>query len=63
MNEVLKYEKTLYFKDKKHYIQSWLTQDHNYLIWKYICYLRNEEDKKTTITDSNAIKHDVNFSL
>ena len=32
MNEVLKYEKTLYFKDKKHYIQSWLTQDHNYLI-------------------------------
>ena len=46
MNEVLKYEKTLYFKDKKHYIQSWLTQDHNYLIWKYICYLRNEEATK-----------------
>ena len=46
MNEVLKYEKTLYFKDKKHCIQSWLPQYHNYLIWKYICYLRNEEATK-----------------
>ena len=49
MNEVLKYEKTLYFRDTKHYIQSWITRDHNYLIWKYICCLRKEEDTNNKI--------------
>lgn len=43
MNPVLEYEKKLYFRDKKHYLISWITHEDNYLIWKYIQYLRREE--------------------
>ena len=43
MNPVLEYEKKLYFKSKKDYLISWITHEDNYLIWKYIKYLRKEE--------------------
>ena len=43
MNPVLKYEQSLYFRDWKHYLISRITHEDNYLIWKYITYLRREE--------------------
>ena len=43
MNPVLVYEKKLYFRDKKDYLISMITHEDNYLIWKYITYLRREE--------------------
>lgn len=43
MNPVLEYEKKLYFRDKKHYLISRITREDNFLIWKYITYLRREE--------------------
>lgn len=43
MNPVLKYEWNLYFRDWKHYLISCVTHEDNYLIWKYITYLRREE--------------------
>ncbi len=43
MNEILAYEKKLYFKSKRDYLISMLTHEDNYLIWKYVKYLRREE--------------------
>lgn len=43
MNPVLKYEWNLYFRDWKHYLISRFTHEDNYLIWKYVTYLRREE--------------------
>lgn len=43
MNPVLKYEKTVYFRDLKDYWISRITHEDNYLIWKYMSYLRREE--------------------
>ena len=43
MNAVLEYEKKIYFKDRKDYLISRITHEDNYLIWKYMTYLRREE--------------------
>ena len=43
MNPVLNYEWHLYFRDWKHYLISRITHEDNYLIWKYVKYLRREE--------------------
>lgn len=43
MNSVLEYEKKIYFRDNRDYLISWITHEDNYLIWKYITYLRKEE--------------------
>ena len=50
MNPVLDYEKKLYFRDKKHFIISCITHEDNYLIWKYLTYLRREEASKNKLT-------------
>lgn len=49
MNPVLAYEKKLYFQDKKQHLTSLITHEDNYLIWKYICYLRREEAAKNKL--------------
>ena len=43
MNPVLNYEKTLYFSGTRDYLISMVTHEDNYLIWKYISFLRREE--------------------
>ena len=43
MNPVLKYEWKLYFRGWKDYLVSRLTHEDNYLIWKYVSFLRREE--------------------
>ena len=43
MKEIIAYEKKLYFRDWKHYLISRLTHEDNYLLWKYVYYLRREE--------------------
>ncbi len=43
MNPVLQYERTLYFKNTRDFLISWVTHEDNYLIWKYMTYLRREE--------------------
>lgn len=43
MHSDLAYEKSLYFQDWKDYIRSMLTHEDNYLLWKYVYYLRREE--------------------
>lgn len=43
MSSVIKNEKQLYFRNKKHYIVSLITKEHNYYLWKYVYYLRREE--------------------
>lgn len=43
MNPVLAYEKKLYFRDRRHYWISRITHEDNYLVWKFITYLRKEE--------------------
>ncbi len=50
MNPVLKYEKNLYFKSKKDYLVSWITHEDNYIVWKYITYLRREEAAKNKLS-------------
>lgn len=50
MKPVLKYEKALYFTDWKHYLKSRITHEDNYLIWKYITFLRREEAAKNILT-------------
>lgn len=49
MNDVLRQEKKLYFKNTKQYLISLITHEHNYLIWKYIVYLRKEEYSKNKV--------------
>lgn len=49
MNDDLRQEKKLYFKNTKQYLISLITHEHNYLIWKYIVYLRKEENSKNKV--------------
>ena len=49
MNDVLRQGKKLYFKNTKQYLISLITHEHNYLIWKYIVYLRKEENSKNKV--------------
>lgn len=50
MNSVLAYEKKLYFTSKKNYLISMVTHEDNYLIWKYVCFLRREEAAKNKLS-------------
>lgn len=50
MNAVLAYEKKLYFTGKKDYLTAMVTHEDNYLIWKYMTYLRREEAAKSKLT-------------
>ncbi len=50
MNPVLAYEKPFYFRSKFHYITSLITHEDNYLIWKFLCYLRREEAARNKLT-------------
>lgn len=43
MNPVIAYEKQLYFPTKVDYWKSRITHEDNYLIWKYLYFLRREE--------------------
>ncbi len=43
MNPVIVYEKNIYFRSKLHYLTSWITHEDNYLIWRYLYFLRREE--------------------
>ena len=43
MNPVITYEKQLYFPTKADYWKSRITHEDNYLIWKYLYFLRREE--------------------
>lgn len=46
MNDLLRYEWRLYFKSPMDYLKSRITREDNYLIWKYIYFLRREEGAK-----------------
>ncbi len=50
MNPVIAYEKKLYFSGKKDYLISMLTHEDNYLIWKYLYFLRREEAASNKLT-------------
>ena len=50
MNAVLAYEKTLYFRGTKDYLTAMITHEDNYLIWKYMTYLRREEAARNKLT-------------
>lgn len=51
MNPVIAYEKQLYFPTKKDYLKSWITHEDNYLIWKYLYFLRREESAANKLTE------------
>lgn len=51
MNPVIEYEKKLYFPDKMTYLISRITHEDNYLIWKYLYYLRREEAAGNKVTE------------
>ena len=51
MNDILKYEKTLYFSDFKTYLIHYVTQGEKYLLWKYITFLRKEEAASNKIIE------------
>ena len=50
MNAVLAYEKKLYFTGKKDYLTAMVTHEDNYLIWKYMTFLRREEATRSKFT-------------
>lgn len=50
MNAVLVYEKKLYFTGKKDYLTAMVTHEDNYLIWKYMTFLRREEAARSKLT-------------
>ena len=50
MNAVLAYEKKLYFTGKKDYLTAMVTHEDNYLIWKYMTFLRREEAARSKFT-------------
>ena len=50
MNAVLAYEKNLYFTGKKDYLTAMVTHEDNYLIWKYMTFLRREEAARSKFT-------------
>lgn len=43
MNPVIEYEKQMYFPTKGSYWKSRITHEDDYLIWRYLYYLRREE--------------------
>lgn len=43
MNPTIAYEKNIYFRSKLHYLTSRITHEDNYLIWRYLYFLRREE--------------------
>ena len=43
MNPIIAYEKSIYFRSKLDYLTSWITHEDNYLIWRYLYFLRREE--------------------
>ena len=51
MNSVLKYEWNLYFRSWKEYLISRITHEDNYLIWKYVYFLRREEAAANKLTE------------
>ena len=51
MNPILEYEKKLYFRSKKDYLISRITHEDNYVIWKYVTYLRREEAAANKLTE------------
>ena len=50
MNPVIEYEKKLYFTGKLNYLTSMVTHEDNYLIWKYMYFLRREEAASNKLT-------------
>ena len=50
MNPVVEYERKIYFLNWKDYMISMLTHEDNYLIYKYMTYLRREEGAKNKIS-------------
>ena len=50
MNSVIAYEKQLYFPTRKDYLISLITHEDNYLIWKYLYFLRREEAASNKLT-------------
>jgi len=50
MNPVIAYEKKLYFPTRKDYLVSLVTHEDNYLIWKYLYFLRREEAASNKLT-------------
>lgn len=49
MNEIMRYEKKLYFNNLTHYLLCKITREHNYYLWKYVYYLRKEECAKSKL--------------
>ena len=50
MNAVLAYEKKMYFTGKKDYLTAMVTNEDNYLIWKYMTCLRREAAARSKFT-------------
>ena len=50
MNPVIAHEKHLYFSGRMDYLISRLTHEDNYLIWKYLYFLRREEAASNKLT-------------
>lgn len=50
MNSILAYEKKLYFTGLGNYLCAMVTHEDNYLIFKYMTYLRREEAAKNKLT-------------
>ena len=50
MNPVIAYEKQLYFPTRKDYLVARITHEDNYLIWKYLYFLRREEAAANKLT-------------
>lgn len=51
MNPVIAYEKSIYFNSKIHFLTSWITHEDNYLIWRYLYFLRREESAANKLTE------------
>lgn len=51
MNDILRYEKKLYFPNFKSYLINCITQGESYLLWKYIVFLRKEESANNKIIE------------
>ena len=50
MNPVIAYEKKMYFPTRTAYIKSWITYEDDYLIWKYLYFLRREEGSSNLLS-------------
>lgn len=42
-------EFSIYFRNRRHWLRSILTKEHDYLLWKYVVLLRKEESARSTI--------------